>query len=348
MIDLLSPDKSTSPATTGDLMVQAGRAADQAAARHVFADYRQRLALNTTNRHDSDLALFARFLGIAGIPVGDLATIPATWAGVSWGLVTAFQQWLLAEGYAVGSVNVRIATVKVYAEMAFRSGVLSQEAHALIRTIKGYNQKQIRHVDERRETTRIGSKKAESVVLSAEQSAILKSQPNTPTGRRDTLLMCILLGHGLRCGEVALLQVESFDQARGTFTFYRPKVDKIQTHTLTDDAARALRAYLYQGGPATGLLLQTTRKGGFITGQGMNERAITGRVAYLGRRVGITGLSAHDCRHTWATLAARAGTPINRLIEAGGWRSPAMPMRYIEAAKIANEGVILEERRNVH
>jgi len=30
------------------------------------------------------------------------------------------------------------------------------------------------------------------------------------------------------------------------------------------------------------------------------------------------------------------------LKDAGGWNSPAMPLRYIEAAKIANEGVRLE------
>ncbi|MBC8492724.1 MAG: site-specific integrase, partial [Chloroflexi bacterium] len=51
--------------------------------------------------------------------------------------------------------------------------------------------------------------------------------------------------------------------------------------------------------------------------------------------------SAHDCRHYWATQAARSGTPIDRLQDAGGWSSPAMPLRYVEAAKIANEGVRL-------
>ena len=53
----------------------------------------------------------------------------------------------------------------------------------------------------------------------------------------------------------------------------------------------------------------------------------------------VEGLSAHDLRHTWATRAARNGTPIDRLQDAGGWNSPAMPLRYVEAAKVANEGV---------
>ncbi len=73
-----------------------------------------------------------------------------------------------------------------------------------------------------------------------------------------------------------------------------------------------------------------------------SERAITTRVRDLGAAVGLVGLSAHDLRHYWATQAARNGTPIDRLQDAGGWSSPAMPMRYIEAAKVANDGVRLE------
>ena len=75
----------------------------------------------------------------------------------------------------------------------------------------------------------------------------------------------------------------------------------------------------------------------------MTSRAITARVRALGQAIGVEGLSAHDCRHYWATQAARSGTPIDRLQDAGGWASPAMPLRYVEAARIANEGVKLNQ-----
>jgi integrase len=78
-----------------------------------------------------------------------------------------------------------------------------------------------------------------------------------------------------------------------------------------------------------------------LTKQGMTERGLTKRVKALGEVVGLQGLSAHDCRHYWATQAVRNNTPIDRLQEAGGWNSPAMPLRYVEAGKIANEGVKL-------
>ena len=323
-------------------MLAAGQAADQAAARYAFTDYRARKSANTIRRHDDELALFTRFLASIEIAAGDFATDPDAWRGVTWGLVTAFQQWLLQLGYAVSSVNVRVSTIKSYARLAFKTGAIDQTTYALIQTVNGYSRKEQKRVDEGRTIVRIGNKKAESVVLTPAQVARLKTNYDTPTGRRDTLLLCILLDHGLRCGEAAILTVEHFDQVRGTFTFYRPKVDKEQTHTMSDDTRRALREYLEHGGPAAGMLFQTTRKGNIIAGQGMNERAITGRVAYLGKLAGIARLSAHDCRHTWATLAARAGTPLDRLMDAGGWSSMAMPLRYVESAKIANDGVRLD------
>jgi integrase len=81
---------------------------------------------------------------------------------------------------------------------------------------------------------------------------------------------------------------------------------------------------------------------GTLITQGLSDRAITSRVETLGKLVGAVGLSAHDCRHYWATQAACSGTPIDRLQDAGGWNSPVMPLRYVELAKIANEGVKLE------
>ena len=89
----------------------------------------------------------------------------------------------------------------------------------------------------------------------------------------------------------------------------------------------------------------------------MTARALTAHVRDLGAAVGLVGLSAHDLRHYWATRAARSGTPLDRLQDAGGWASPAtpelapersagasVPLRYVETAKIANQGVLLGER----
>lgn len=326
-----------------------GLAANHVAARHAFTDYRERKAENTLRRQDADLTLFADFLAQVGIVAGDLNTSPDAWHGITWGLVAGFVQWMLQESYATGSVNVRLSTVKTYAKLASKAGALDKLEYLQIKDVTGYSHKERKRLDEKRDDagtdTRRGVKKAEAVRLSTEQARRLKTgQPDTPQGRRDAVLMCLLLDHGLRCGEVALLEVGQVDLKADELKFYRPKVDKVQTHRLTNDTKQALEQWINSGNaPAEGQLLKASRKGGTLTTAGMSERAITKRVASLGEQVGTSGLSAHDCRHYWATTAARKGTDPFALQEAGGWNSLAMPRRYVEAAKIANEGVILEE-----
>jgi integrase len=251
----------------------------------------------------------------------------------------------LKEGYSLGSVNVRLSTVKTYAGLAWKAGALDTTAYALIKSVSGYSHKERKHVDKKRKEanipTRKGIKKAEAVKISEEQARKLKAQPDTPQGRRDALIMCLLLDHGLRVGKVSRLTVENFDLGADEFTFYRPKVDKEQTHWLSSDTAEALAAYLERDALPSGPLLRGSRKDGRLLDPSMSKRSITDRVRVLGQAIGLEGLSAHDCRHYWATRAAKNGTEFHVLREAGGWNSLAMPLRYIEDAKIANEDVKL-------
>ena len=352
MNSIVISDRASDLMASG-FMHQAGQAANEAAARNVFSDYTSRKAKNTLTRQHYDLACFADFLRAAGLNPGDLASDPEAWRGITWGLVEAFKGWMLQQGFAIGTINFRLSTVKVYAKMAAKAGAIEPATLAMMQAVEGYAHKEIKRIDEQRDQegyfTRIGSKKAEAVSITRDQARQLKGQPNTPQGRRDAVIMAILLDHGLRCGEVALLKVEDIDLQAGRMTFYRPKVDKIQTHQLTRAALQALRDYLATDQKATaGPLLLASKKGGKhgeacgkLGAAGMTERAITKRAAFLGQLVGLAGLSAHDCRHYWATQAARNGTPLDRLQDAGGWSSLAMPARYIEAAAIANQGVLL-------
>ena len=170
--------------------------------------------------------------------------------------------------------------------------------------MQGYANKEAKHVDEKRRAdgmnTRRGTKKAEAVTIPEDIAQALKQQPNTPQGHRDALIMCL---------------------------------------SLTADARKAAAAYFKDDAPAEGILWRRSNKGtgkrsGQLSGAGAT-RALTKRVELLGRRAGIEGLSAH---HYWATYEARNNTPVNRLMDAGGWSSPAMPLRYNETAHIANEG----------
>lgn len=322
-----------------------GQLANEAARANVFRDFQERKSSNTLRAYEAALHLFAKFLKETGVEVGDLMNEPKAWRGVTWGLVEGFLRWQLLKGYAIASINTRLSVVRKHAALAATAGIIEPTEVAMIKMVKGYRHGEGKEINGKREaasiSTRKGPKKAEHITITPEQAEQLRRQPNTPQGRRDAVLISLMIELGLRIGEVALLSASDFNLDAGELTFYRPKVDKIQTHTLPPATLEAVTRYMhdaFRDGP----LLRGSKKGGKLTKSGMSNEAISDRVRTLGERVGIHRLSAHDLRHHWATKAARNGTPIDRLMDAGGWTSPAMPLRYIEETRIANERVDLE------
>lgn len=339
----MASKREIQPLLPGELAQIIGLQANRAAALSRFKEYRSRRATETLRRQDADLSLFHEFLELHNLRTGDLSLEPEAWRPITWGLVEAFVKWQLNEGYAIKSINVRLSTVKSYSRMAMQSGCITPQEYALIRAVQGYSFREQVRIDQRRPITRIGLKKEVPVKITSDQARQLKNQPDTPQGRRDALLMCLLLDHGLRVGEVTGLSSTDFDLERGTLRFYRPKVNKEQVHRLTHETKLALISCKNNGDLAPySLLLRRSKKNEELGEPGMTERAVTARVRLLGERLGLIGLSAHDCRHYWATSAARNGTDPFTLQEAGGWSSLAMPRRYVDDNDIANEGVRLD------
>jgi integrase len=147
---------------------------------------------------------------------------------------------------------------------------------------------------------------------------------------------------------VAALSVSDIDLEQNLLIFFRQKVSKIQKHRLTSSTRMAIDRCFAFGDVIAGSstpLLRRSLKNKNLSEYGISERGITHRVMVLGKQVGLSGLSAHDCRHYWATIAAKNGTDPFSLQEAGGWSSLAMPRRYIDDNAIANEGVHLNKDR---
>jgi len=329
---------------------QAGLSANKHAAQNVFIEYMSRMAKNTLRVQRVALAKYAEFLEAVGLDPGDLQFDPQAWKGITWGMVEAFKKWLVGDGYAIATINLMLSSIRTYTGLAAKAGVISVEESILISHVKGYSDQEAIHIDDQREKTRVGVKKESPVRLTPRQAKRLKLHPDVPQGRRDAVLMCLLLDHGLRCSEVAGLKVGDFDLEAGQMTFYRPKTNDTTTHNLSDDTLRAVWDYAEYGDMPIGsneFLLRSSRKnksGEILTGPGMSARGISKRVQRLGwELLGIDNLSPHDCRHYWATYWAKHINELPRgvftLKEAGGWKSLSMVDTYIEASKIANEGM---------
>lgn len=326
---------------------QVAAIANARTAAGTFQDYRSRKAPNTLLRHGADLDAFSAFLArfqIVRRPSA-LATLPAAWNGITHGIVKAFIAQQLTLGFAIGTVNARLSTIRTYCALAAQAGAIPPDELTLIKTVRGYGRAEGRHADARRGRTRIGLKKSAANVLTTEQMAAMLEHDGTPTAMRDAAIVAIFCDHGLRVGELCALTVGA---VRGPdLQFFRPKVNRTQTHRLSARAAAAISAYMQMlpvDSPATAPLVRRMRHDGeCIAAAGLTRSGVFRIIQRLGAAVGVANLSPHDLRHSWAHAAAPF-TPIDRLTEAGGWSTPATPLAvYIRPAQIANAGVIFQK-----
>ncbi len=355
-----------------EALLAVGQLADASARASILDDYRQEQSSQTLRRQRTDLTLFARYLYEAAHAVwkekGEVGSEPALetytpmtddlarWANVTYGLVMGFRRWQLQQRYAIGSINVRMSTVKKFCQLAFQAGYLPQAPYTLIDSIKTISSKTGRNIDEKRgqKSSRKGKKKAAPVKLEPHSCRQLKDGlrvSDDPLAPRDLLLVCLLADQGLRCSEVAALERGSLDLEKGEMRFYRHKVHKTQRHYLTQDTLEACRLYfthfnpkkfLFEGDPRSARVSADGRtiRPGKTRQDGYDDTSINARLQVLGKRhLGIENLSPHDLRHSWATEMGEKGD-IKALQQAGGWGSLQMPAHYIADAEIANKGLV--------
>lgn len=375
----LIQSQDRAPAARQNDVAAAGAAANEVAAHYLFEDYKQRRAPRTIQTHRAALMLWVQYLDLVNaahslfsdaevwmrtemsademrllveysvdqdVPLPIVAGAhycqgsPAAWAGVTWGLVEGFVKWLLQQGYSISSVNGRLSAIKIYARLAAKAGAIPAQEALLIRDVRGYGTTEGKRVDVKRPSTRVGHKKAESIVLSAEQARQLKRKHDrTPQGVRDRLMICLFLDLGLRASEVAALRVEDLADP-GYVIVHRQKTDTVDRMQLTEDLVKVLKAYRPHM-RESGVLLRGSERGGKLNDQLMSVRAIGNRVKLLGRDIlSLPELSPHDLRHTWATEAAKASSPFD-LRDAGGWSNMQTPSRYVEKNEVVNEGISL-------
>ena len=357
-------------AITALKVIQRGKALNRSASSHAFENALLGKALNTERRKRADLRLFEDFLFTMDMPVQDMYSDPEVWRGITWGTVEAFKVWMISEGYSIASINARLSTVRCHAGIAEKSGIITATEARLIAGVKGFRSSDGRHIDEKRSlagrnTRRVsrarmvcrdGSpvmtrKKANATDITEDEKARLLDQPDTPQGRRDKLLLCLLFEHNLRIGEAAILTRKSFDLKKNILTFDRPKVGlKDQKHSLSPNTQAAAMAYLERDAPASGIIWRRSFNSDHPLGKSISAksatRSLARRVELLGKKIGIPNLSPHDGRHFWATNEARHETSPDKMMAGGGWKTPNMAIRYIAKEGIANTGTVYGQKKD--
>lgn len=158
-------------------------------------------------------------------------------------------------------------------------------------------------------------------------------------GTVDAAVSEILLGCGLRSGELEAANIASLGRQRGHHTLrVRRKRNKLQTIVLPPRADRAVAAHL------------ATRPGARPTdplilcpdGKRLTNRRIDGIVKRNCRAARITVISPHGLRHTCASLLLDAKVPLRRVQILLGHADPRTTARYDSQLKALAESPVYD------
>ncbi|ARJ66079.1 hypothetical protein WV31_10610 [Magnetospirillum sp. ME-1] len=169
------------------------------------------------------------------------------------------------------------------------------------------------------------------------------------TGLRDRALLSVAYDIGRRRSEVVSLLVEDIDRAEdgtATIVLRRSKTDQEgqgQICYLSAAAVKAVDAWLDAAGVEDGPIFRALRNNGKVGPEAIQGRAVSNLYKKLGRAAGFprnvwSRLSGHSTRVGLAQDMAAAGIDLVAIMQAGGWKSPAMASRYCERLDVRRGG----------
>jgi site-specific recombinase XerD len=153
--------------------------------------------------------------------------------------------------------------------------------------------------------------------LTAEQSRSLLQAPDLQNlkGRRDKAILALLLGCGLRRGEIAALRLDHLQQReeRWVIADLIGKAAHIRTVPVPDWVKAAIDGWTNSASVINGRLFRPVSRFGSVWGEGITEKVIWHVVKATAAKTGIAKLSPHDCRRTCARLWHAAGGELEQI-----------------------------------
>jgi integrase len=162
---------------------------------------------------------------------------------------------------------------------------------------------------------------------------------------RDRAMILMGIAGALRISELVALNLEDVIQAeRGLrVNVRRTKVDKHGEGALRGvmPCGRVLRcpvdawrAWLAVRGASEGPAFVAIGRDGVLTSDRLVDSSARRVVARRAARVGLSLVTSHSMRATFATLAAEKGKPLHKIAEQGGWRSMETLRGYIRQGEL--------------
>lgn len=177
----------------------------------------------------------------------DAADYP--WEQLNFAAVAKVRAALLDDGYAVSSVNMALSALRGVAQTAFNLNCMNAETLTRIRSVKRVSG------DIQRKGRALDKSEIRALIQAAKQHPLLVRRS------RDTAIVLILCGTGLRAGELVKLEHRDYDN--GILTVRQGKGRKYREIHVADAVDRAIRAWLkVSAGEANSALFKRIQRNG--------------------------------------------------------------------------------------
>jgi integrase len=204
------------------------------------------------------------------------------------------------EALSPSTVNVRLSAVRKLVAEARQNGMIEVEDAASLLEVPNIRQK----------GTRLGN------WLTREQAKEMLAVPDRSTlkGKRDYVILALLVGCALRRQELATLDVETIQLREGRWVLVdlEGKGRRIRTVAVPVWAKQGINAWMTAAGIEDGRLLRSISKGGKV-GESLSDWAVWSVVEQSAKEIGVERFGAHDLRRTCAKLCRKSGGDLEQI-----------------------------------
>jgi integrase len=229
-----------------------------------------------------------------------------------------FMEWRASmESLSPSTINVRLSAVRKMISEARKNGMLGAEEAANLTDVPNISQK----------GTRLGN------WLTREQAKELLAVPDRSTlkGKRDYVILALLVGCALRRNELAELDVATIQQREGRWVLadLEGKGRRIRTVAIPIWVKQGIDAWRTAAGIEEGRLLRSVSKSGKINRDTLSDWAVWSIVEQSSKQIGIEHFGAHDLRRTCAKLCRKNGGDLEQIKFLLGHSSIQTTERYL-------------------
>ena len=216
-------------------------------------------------------------------------------------VVTRYRIHLEDQQLAPGTINVRLAAVRRLAYEAADTGLLSPELAAGIRRVKG----------SKKLGMRLGN------WLTVDEARTLWQLPDAfmLKGKRDRAILAVLLGCGLRRGELIDLTFDHLQRREDHWAIVDliGKAGHVRTVPMPNWVKRTIDDWLNAADIRQGKLFRCVCRRGTVWGAEITEKVVWHVVKEYATKLGVSKLAPHDLRRSCARLCHSAGGELEQI-----------------------------------